>query len=177
MPIFSLPSPYGIGSIGREARAFADFLKESGQSWWQLLPLGPSGGGNSPYTTLSTFAGNPYFIDLDALAEEGLLTPAELDAAKVKDSDKIDYGALYETRPALLRKAFSRITPETARAARDFRDQYPWVRDYTLYQALKERFGGKAWFDWPEKALRNHEFQAIEQWHRELEPEVAYHTW
>ena len=177
LPIFSLPSPYGIGSIGKEARAFADFLKEAGQSWWQILPLGPTGGGNSPYTSLSTFAGNPYFIDLDSLAEEGLLTPAELDAAKVPDSDKVDYAELFKTRPALLRKAFSRITPETARAAREFRDQYPWVRDYTLYQALKERFDGKAWFDWPEKALRQHEHQAIEKWHRDLEPEIAYYTW
>ena len=174
LPIFSLPSPYGIGSIGKEARAFADFLKEAGQSWWQILPVGPSGGGNSPYTTLSTFAGNPYFIDLDMLAEDAA---AELEAAKVPESDYIDYGELFKTRPALLRKAFSRITPETARAARDFRDQYPWVRDYTLYQALKERFDGKAWFDWPEKALRQHEFQALEKWHRDLEPEIAYHTW
>ncbi|MBQ7680956.1 MAG: 4-alpha-glucanotransferase [Oscillibacter sp.] len=177
LPIFSLPSPYGIGSIGKEARAFADFLKEAGQTWWQILPVGPTGGGDSPYTTLSTFAGNPYFIDLDALAEEGLLTADELKAAKVPDGDKIDYGALYETRPALLRKAFSRITPETARAAREFRDKYGWVRDYTLYQALKERFGGKAWFDWPDQALRQHEHHAIEKWHRDLEPEIAYHTW
>ena len=177
LPIFSLPSPYGVGSIGKEARAFADFLKEAGQSWWQVLPLGPSGGGDSPYTTLSTFAGNPYFIDLDALAEEGLLTADELKAAQVPQSDKIDYGALAKTRPAILRKAFSRIPPETARAARDFRDKYAWVREYTLYQALKERFGGKAWFDWPEPSLRNHEFRAVEHWHRELEAEVAYHTW
>ena len=177
LPIFSLPSEYGIGSIGKEARAFADFLKEAGQSWWQILPVGPSGGGNSPYTTLSTFAGNPYFIDLDTLAEEGLLTADELEAAKVPASDKIDYAALAETRPALLRKAFSRITPETARAAREFRNQYPWVRDYTLYQALKERFDGKAWFDWPDAKLRHHEFQTLEKWHRDLEPEIAYHTW
>ena len=177
LPIFSLPSAYGIGSIGKEARAFADFLKDAGQSWWQILPVGPSGGGDSPYTSLSTFAGNPYFIDLDTLAEEGLLTADELKAVKVPAGDKIDYATLSKTRPAILRKAFSRITPETARAARDFRDQYAWVRDYTLYQALKERFGGKAWFDWPDKRLRQHEFQALEQWHRELEPEIAYHTW
>lgn len=177
LPIFSLPSEYGIGSIGKEARKFADFLRDAGQSWWQILPVGPSGGGDSPYTTLSTFAGNPYFIDLDALAEEGLLTADELKAVKVPQGDKIDYAALSKTRPAILRKAFSRITPETARAAREFRNHYPWVRDYTLYQALKERFDGKAWFDWPDEKLRRHEFQTLEKWHRDLEPEIAYHTW
>ena len=83
LPVFSLPSPYGIGSLGAEARAFVDFLHAAGQSWWQVLPVGPAGDGNSPYTSESTFAGNPYFIDLDLLAEEGLLTKSELENAKV----------------------------------------------------------------------------------------------
>ena len=81
MPIFSLPSPYGIGTLGREAYAFADFLRAAGQRYWQLLPLGPTSYGDSPYQSFSSFAGNPYFIDLDLLAEDGLLDPAGLDAA------------------------------------------------------------------------------------------------
>ena len=177
LPVFSLPSPYGIGSMGKEARAFADFLHAAGQSWWQILPAGPTGGGNSPYTTLSTFAGNPYFIDLEELAKEGLLTAAELDAAKVPENSLIDYGAIYETRLPLLRKAFSRISPETAREVREFRNKTPWVRNYTLYQALKEHFGGKAWFDWPDEKLRRHEHQAVEEWHAKLEEESAYRAW
>ena len=177
LPVFSLPSPYGIGSIGKEARAFADFLKAAGQSWWQILPAGPTGGGDSPYTSLSTFAGNPLFIDLETLAEEGLLSAAEVKKAEVPEGTKIDYGKLYEVRLPLLRKAFSRIDAETAQKVRDFRNRTPWVRDYTLYRALKEHFDGKAWLDWPEEDLRRHEHQAVERWHAELEEEVAYHTW
>ena len=90
LPIFSLPGKYGIGSLGKEARDFADFLKEGGQKWWQILPVGPIGAGNSPYASPSTFAGNPLLIDLEMLAEEGLLTAAELKSAQVKSSDKID---------------------------------------------------------------------------------------
>ena len=103
LPVFSLPSPYGIGSIGAEARAFVDFLHAAGQSWWQLLPVGPASKGNSPYTSESTFAGNPYFIDLDLLTEEGLLEETELDAAKVPASDQVDYPAVTKSREALLR--------------------------------------------------------------------------
>ena len=115
LPIFSLPSPYGFGSLGAEARAFADFLYQAGQSWWQILPVGPTGKGNSPYTSESTLAGNPCFIDLDLLAEDGLLTPAELEAARVPAADKVDYPALQKTHEALLRKAFQRVSGETDR--------------------------------------------------------------
>ena len=83
MPIFSLPGPYGIGTVGREAWAFADFLAAAGQRWWQILPVGPTGAGDSPYTSESTFAGNPFFIDPDLLARRGLLTEAELSAARL----------------------------------------------------------------------------------------------
>ena len=102
LPVFSLPSPYGIGSLGAEARAFVDFLHAAGQSWWQVLPVGPAGDGNSPYTSESTFAGNPYFIDLDLLAEEGLLTKSELENAKVPPADKIDYSAVKKPLPSVI---------------------------------------------------------------------------
>ena len=109
LPVFSLPGPYGIGSLGREARAFAEFLHNAGQRWWQVLPVGPTGAGNSPYTSESTFAGNPLLIDLEDLRDRGLLTEAELSAARVPEGAPIDYAALYESREPLLRRAFSRL--------------------------------------------------------------------
>ena len=107
MPIFSLPGPYGIGTLGSQARAFADFLQAAGQTWWQILPVGPTGAGDSPYTSVSTFAGNPLLIDLEALAAEGLLTKAELETARMPEGEPVVYAAVYESRNRLLRKAFS----------------------------------------------------------------------
>lgn len=176
LPIFSLPSDYGIGSLGAEARAFANFLQDAGQSWWQILPVGPAGAGDSPYASESTFAGNPLFIDLDILAKDGLLTDEELEAARVPAGDKIDYAALRETREPLLRKAFSRVSGETAETARAFADQHPWVKEYALYRAAKKHFGDLAWFDWPDEGLRRHEPWAVEHWRVELAEEVAFHT-
>mgnify|MGYP001026935846 CR=1 FL=1 len=95
LPIFSLPGAYGAGVLGTEAREFVDFLRGAGQKWWQILPIGPTGAGNSPYTSESTFAGNPLLIDLERLAEEGLLDEADLESARVPPSDRIDYGELY----------------------------------------------------------------------------------
>ena len=163
LPIFSLPGPYGVGTLGAEARAFADFLHAAGQRWWQILPVGPTGGGESPYTSVSTFAGNPLFIDPAALAAQGLLTEAELKAAELPEEDRVDYAALRQSREALLRKAFSRLDGARAQTVRDFTERNPWVREYALYRALKRRFGERAWYDWPEEALRRHESDALER--------------
>ena len=114
MPIFSLPSPYGIGSLGKEARAFADFLHAAGQKWGQILPVGPTGEGNSPYSSESTFAGNLFYIDLDTLAAEGLLTEEECKTAVLPEGDRIDYAALRAVREPLLRSAFRRLPCRTA---------------------------------------------------------------
>ena len=176
LPIFSLPSEYGIGSLGAEARAFANFLQDAGQSWWQILPVGPVGAGDSPYASESTFAGEPLFIDLDLLAKEGLLTEEELASAKTEAGDKVDYAALKQSREPLLRKAFSRVSGETAEAARAFAEQNPWVREYALYRAAKRRFGDLPWFEWPDEALRRHEPWAVERWRVELAEEVAFQT-
>ena len=176
LPIFSLPSAYGIGSLGAEARAFANFLQDAGQSWWQILPVGPAGAGNSPYTSESTFAGNPLFIDLELLAEDGLLTEEELSAARVPEGDGIDYPAVKESRAELLRTAFSRVSGAAAEAARAFAEQNPWVREYALYRAAKRRFGGLSWFEWPDEGLRRHEHQAVEHWRVELAEEMAFET-
>ena len=114
LPISSLPSKYGIGSFSKSAYDFVDWLQEAGQSYWQILPLVPTSFGDSPYQSFSTYAGNPYFIDLDALVEEGVLTQEEVDSADFGDTaDSVDYEKLYNHRYPLLRKAYERS--ETAR--------------------------------------------------------------
>lgn len=175
LPIFSLPSEYGIGSLGKEARAFADFLRDAGQSWWQILPVGPTGLGNSPYTSVSTFAGNPLFIDLEALAADGLLDEDDLAAARLSVTDKVDYGAVYRVREPLLRKAAARAREKEGAAIRTFADSTPWLGDYALFQAARSHFGC-GWCDWPDEALRRHERAAVERWRTELAEEVDYHT-
>lgn len=116
----SLPGDYGIGTLGENARAFVDFLYQAGQSYWQILPLVPTGEGNSPYMSPSSAAGNPWLIDPELLAREGLLTPEELEGAKYPNPDRVDFTFLAETRLPLLKKAFDRRTPEQARAAEQF---------------------------------------------------------
>ena len=177
MPIFSLPGRYGIGSLGAEAMAFADFLAASGQRWWQILPAGPTGSGDSPYTSVSTFAGNPFFVDLELLAARGLLTAQELEDAAVPQGMRIDYGALYQDRETLLRAAFSRISPEEAAAARAFRERTAWLKEYALYRSAKDHFGGCAWYDWPDDGLRRHDSAAVVQWQGRLAGDIAFHTW
>lgn len=176
MPIFSLPGPYGIGTVGREARAFADFLAAAGQRWWQILPVGPTGAGDSPYTSESTFAGNPFFIDPDLLARRGMLTEAELSAARLPQGAAIDYAAVRQSRETLLRQAFDRVSGEEAQAVREFTERNPWLKEYALYRALKTRFGDAAWFQWPDEALRRHETAAVEHWRVELAEDIAYHS-
>ena len=175
LPVFSLPSPYGIGSLGQEARKFAQFLKEAGQTWWQILPLSPTGAGDSPYTSLSTFAGNPLLIDLDLLAEDGLLTPEELEGAKVPGGTPIDYPALYRSRDALLHQAFLRLDSTCAQAVHDFADQTPWLREYALFRAVKSHFQEAPWQAWPDEGLRRHDKAAVEHWNGVLAEDVAFH--
>ena len=175
LPVFSLPGPYGIGTLGKEARSFADFLKAAGQRWWQILPVGPTGAGDSPYTSVSTFAGNPLLLDPEALAAEGLLTAAELEEAKVPEGP-VDYAALYGSRERMLRAAFSRLSGDKAQKMRDFADRNPWVREFALYQAAKVHFGQQPWYQWPDEPLRRHEPSAVEHWRGVLAEEVAFHT-
>ena len=124
LAVSSLPGPYGIGSLGGPARRFVDFLAEAGQHYWQILPLVPPGDGSSPYMSPSAFAGNPYLIDLDELAAEGLLTPQELDGARWPDPDRVDYDHLAQTRIPLLRKAWERS--QTAHLQSDAPDLPCW---------------------------------------------------
>ena len=175
MPVSSLPSPYGIGTLGAEARKFADFLAEGGQSCWQLLPVGPTGFGDSPYQSFSSFAGNPYFIDLDALADEGLLEPSEFQGLDWgADPAKVDYGLLYVTRYPVLRKACARLLAQRRPDFADFcREQADWLEDYALFMALKDAHGGVSWFQWPTE-LRLRRPAALERARRELAEDAGF---
>ena len=152
MPVFSLPSPYGIGAFSKEAYRFVDFLEQAGQSLWQILPLGPTGYGDSPYQSFSTYAGNPYFIDLEALVEKGWLTKEECAACDFGESpDRIEYDKIYRMRFALLRRAYenSGIEADSGFAAFCEKNAW-WLEDYALYMAVKKSFGGASWFSWEE---------------------------
>ncbi|MBR3593279.1 MAG: 4-alpha-glucanotransferase [Clostridia bacterium] len=150
MPIFSLPSRYGIGTVGKEAYRFVDFLEAAGQSCWQILPIGPTSFGDSPYQSFSTYAGNPYFIDLEELISAGLITAAEADAADFgSDPFSIDYGLLYQNRLPLLETAFSRFSESDEYREFCRRNAY-WLDDYALFMALKDREGGRSWTEWPQ---------------------------
>ena len=146
MPISSLPSPYGIGSLGQYARDFVDFLVKTEQTCWQILPINPTAYGDSPYQSPCSQAGNPYFIDLPQLQEKGLLTEEELLETR-HDTQRVDYGWLWNTRFALLRKAFSRFVPDESYAAFCQKHSH-WLNDYALFMALKERYGHSPWVTW-----------------------------
>lgn len=146
MPISSLPSPYGIGSLGQYARDFVDFLVKTEQTCWQILPINPTAYGDSPYQSPCSQAGNPYFIDLPQLQEKGLLTEEEL-LENRHDTQRVDYGWLWNTRFALLRKAFSRFVPDESYAAFCQKHSH-WLNDYALFMALKERYGHSPWVTW-----------------------------
>ena len=171
MPVFSLPSKYGMGTFGKQAYEFIDFLKEAGQTYWQMLPIGPTSYGDSPYQCLSSFAGNPYFIDLDLLLSDGLITASDLKDLYCK-TDKIDYEQLYNTRIPLLKKAARAGLKKDGDKAEQFaKDNAQWVYDFALYTALKEHFGMKAWYEWPADA-RKREEQAINEYKRLLKSEI-----
>ena len=174
LPIFSLPSKYGIGCFSKEAYQFIDRLKAAGQSYWQILPLGPTGYGDSPYQSFSTFAGNPYFIDLETLTGEGLLTAQECEyGCEGIREDKIDYEKIYKTRFQILEKAFSRFGENDEYRAFVSENQF-WLEDYSLYMAIKDRNGGVSWNEW-EEPLKNKESQAIENAKAELSRQIAFY--
>lgn len=158
MPVFSLPSKYGIGTFSKEAYEFVDFLKDAGQSYWQILPLGPTSYGDSPYQSFSTFAGNPYFIDIEALINDGLLTEAEADKCDFGGSEEyIDYEKQYKSRLKLLKKAYDR-REEVASSKKLMKEfeafkkskDNDWLADYSLFMALKNDNSGRAWNTWDE---------------------------
>ena len=147
MHISSLPGPYGIGTMGKRAYEFVDFLKDAGQSYWQILPLSPTGYGDSPYQSFSTFAGNHYLIDLDMLIEEGLLKKEETAICWGTDETRVDYGRLYENRIRLLRLAYERF-PGGSEFDAFVQENAEWLEDYALFMTLKDRYQGQPWQKW-----------------------------
>lgn len=174
--ISSLPSRYGIGTLGQEARRFVDFLQRAGQRYWQVLPIGPVSYGDSPYQSFSTFAGNPYFIDLESLCEEGLLRQEELDALPFGDDPgRVDYEALYRHRREALYRAYRRgWERDRAKMEQFAAKQGRWLSDYALFMACKERFGMRSFIEWEDEALRRHEPQAVREWAARLQDETQF---
>ena len=174
LPVFSLPSKYGIGCISKEAYQFVDQLREAGQSYWQILPLGPTGYGDSPYQSFSTYAGNPYFIDLETLIKEGLLTKKECKEYDFGDkAEFIDYEKIYYSRFKVLKKAFERFEKDEA-YDNFIKENAYWLDDYSLYMAIKDSKGGISWNEW-EDALKNREETALENAREELAEEIDFY--
>lgn len=179
MPIFSLPSRYGVGSFGAEAYGFVDFLASAGQKLWQVLPLNPTGFGDSPYSSCSVFASNPYFIDLDALIEAGLLKKREVAAVDFgSDKARVDYGKLYNGRFGLLRLAFEHAKPQTDGNYLDFaKKNAGWLDDYALYMALKNRFSMKPWNMFDDKAVVLRRPAAVKKYTELLKDDIEFYKY
>lgn len=178
LPIFSLPSKYGIGSFSKSAYKFVDWLQEAGQSYWQILPLVPTSYGDSPYQSFSTYAGNPYFIDLEELIEEGVLTKEEVEAQDFGTCDDcIDYKKLYSSRYPLLRKAYERSDiSKREDYQRYMAENGWWLSDYALFMAVKGHFGGEAWTQWPEDIKLRYGY-SMDYYRRELYFEIEFHQY
>ena len=176
MPISSLPSPYGIGTLGKAAYDFVDFLVKADQSYWQVLPIGPTSYGDSPYQSFSSAAGNPYFIDLDLLVQDGLLDKKDLKGIRVDDPYCVDYGFLYETRFKLLIKAYRN-------GIEKYRDDFykyayengSWLHNYALFMAVKGYFDMKSWLEWPDQDIRFRRPEAMERYSEMLHEEIEFY--
>lgn len=173
MHITSLPSPYGIGTMGKEAESFIDWLKEAGQSYWQVLPIGPTGYGDSPYQSFSTFAGNPLLIDLDSLVEMGLLTKADCENSNYgADPAFVDYEKVSESKMALLRQAFSKFEEDVGYLS-FVKNEVEWLEDYALFMAIKEENNKVSWQEWSED-LRFRKPEAIKAASERLEDDISF---
>ena len=175
LAISSLPSKYGIGSFSKEAYRFVDWLRAAHQSYWQILPMGPTGYGDSPYQSFSTFAGNPYFIDLDALVDQRLLTDSECSEIDWGDDDRyVDYSKIYNGRYSLLRKAYERWKMTDSMEFSMFMDENSdWIYDYSLFMAIKDSYGGIPWTEWPQD-IRNRQPDAVQQMQLKLADEIHF---
>ncbi len=176
MPISSLASPYGIGTLGNEAYQFIDFLKAAGQKYWQILPLGPTSYGDSPYQSFSVFAGNPYFIDLEELCKNGLLTKQECESQDWGgNAQYVDYQKMFESRNPLLRKAYEREKGGSALA--EFRARNTdWLEDYALYMALKKEMKLKAWNEWNDD-IKLRKPSALTKYREKLRSEIDFNVY
>ncbi len=176
MPIFSLASRFGIGCFSKEAFEFVDFLEKSGQGYWQVLPLGPTGYGNSPYQPLSAFAGNPYFISPEKLIEEGLLSWDDVNCMDFGGNQEcVDYGKLYENRYKVLEKAYDNFLEKGDKKELEkySKENAYWLEDYALYLVIKELQGGKSWTDW-DKELRSRDKKVIDEIKKNNKKEMEF---
>ncbi len=178
LPIFSLPGKYGIGCLGKNAYDFVDFLKEAGQKYWQILPLGPTSYGDSPYQSFSTFAGNPYFIDLETLIERGLLEADKCNRIFFgNDETDIDYGQIYEVRFSVLREAFEKSDHRSLPEFQAFlKENEDWVEDYALYMAVKNSFNDVSITEWDDD-IRLRKADALEKYEKMLEEDKDFYIW
>ena len=176
MPITALPSPYGIGTMGQAAYDFVDFLKASGQKYWQLLPVGPTSYGDSPYQSFSTYAGNPYLIDLDMLCDEDLLSKEDLRKIDWGSNEQyVDYEKIYNERFKVLRQAYENFKSRDQQAYWDFmRDEDRWLTDYALYMAVKKLFDDKPWIDWPDHLIKYRNPATINHYLNYLNEDVMF---
>ena len=175
MPVSSLPGPFGIGTLGSEATAFVDFLAEAKQTYWQILPIGPTGYGDSPYQSFSAFAGNPYFIDFDALKQEGLLKKSDYQNIKWQDNpNQVNYSRIYENCYKVLKIAYKTYRRDISKKYGSFVEKNKdWLEDYALFMALKFKNDGKPWYEWDEK-LAFREPAAIEKAKQELKKDIEF---
>ncbi len=173
MHITSLPSPYGIGTFGAEAERFADWLSSAGQKYWQVLPIGPTGFGDSPYQPYSSFAGDPLMIDLDELAENGYIARSSVSGADYgADPSFVDYDKIRTCKLALLKEAYAGFTDDVGYTS-FVMDEQDWLDDYALFAALKEKFGGRPWTEWDED-IKTRTPEALKRWKDELQDEIRF---
>ena len=179
LAVSSLPSPYGIGTFSKEAYDFVDFLKQAGQRLWQILPLGPTGYGDSPYQSFSTFAGNPYYIDLTALIREGYLTRQDCEEADWgEDPGYVDYEKIYRSRFRILKKAYRAAKKAGLTEGAEYQaflaKNAHWLPDYALYMAVKDHFGGRSWAEW-EEGIRLRRPKALKAYRERFQEETDFY--
>lgn len=171
----SLPSKGGIGTMGKEAYEFVDFLSRAGMTIWQVLPVSPTGFGDSPYQSVSAFAGNPLLIDLDRLIEQGFLPRGTALPEEPHDPSKVDYGRVVQEKNALLKQAFDDSHARVAKELNAFRQRETWVEDYALFSAVKEHFGLASWMEWADEAIRLRDEKAMRHYRALLKDSVDYY--
>lgn len=176
LPVSSIPSAYGIGTFSKEAYEFVDFLQRAGQSYWQILPLGPTGYGDSPYQSFSTFAGNPYYIDMEELIEAGWISRRQCAAQDWgSDDEYVDYEKIYASRFKLLKIAFENSLIEKEKDFQKFvRENDFWLPDYALYMAVKDNHKGKSWVEWKDD-IRLRKPRALKEYGEKLQKEILFY--
>lgn len=176
LPVSSIPSKYGIGTFSKQAYEFVDLLEQAGQTYWQILPLGPTGYGDSPYQSFSTFAGNPYYIDLETLIEEGYLTKKDCDSYDFGDNEEyIDYEKIYFSRFKVLRTAYENSNVSETKEYQDFASENSyWLDDYALYMAVKNLFDGISFIEWDED-IRLRKNEALDKYRKKYQDEINFY--